>query len=68
MIVCHCTVVTSGHIAAALDQGAQSVSEVCRRTGAAQSCATCVVAVKQVVCEHVRHGATDLEETARAAS
>ncbi len=47
MIVCHCAVVSSGDITAALDAGARSVSEVCRRTGAAQSCGTCIFSVKQ---------------------
>jgi bacterioferritin-associated ferredoxin len=68
MIVCHCAVVSSGDISAALDDGARTVSEVCRRTGAAQVCGTCVFSVRQVVCEHVKTGARPIEETARAAS
>ena len=68
MIVCHCSVVSSGDIAGVLEAGARSVSEVCRRTGAAQTCGTCVFSVRQVVCEHVARGAAETEETIRAAS
>ena len=52
MIVCHCGVVSSSDIAAAVEAGAGSVSDVCRRTGAAQNCGTCVFSVRQVVCQH----------------
>lgn len=68
MIVCHCAVVSSGDITDAVDRGARSVSEVCRRTGAAQNCGTCVFSVRQVVCQHGGVGATQDEETIRAAS
>ena len=68
MIVCHCAVVSSRHITEALRGGARSVSEVCRRTGAAQSCGTCVFSVRQVVCEHVDRGGDPIEEAVRAAS
>jgi bacterioferritin-associated ferredoxin len=68
MIVCHCAVVSSGDIAAALDEGAPTVSEVCRRTGAAQNCGTCIFSVKQVVCQHEASGRDLAEEAGRAAS
>ena len=68
MIVCHCGVVSSRDIVAAWDEGAQSVSQVCDRTGAAQNCGTCVFSVRQVLCEHVQHLETADEETVRAAS
>lgn len=68
MIVCHCAVVSSGDVADALDAGARSVSEVCRRTGAAQNCGTCIFSVKQVVCQHVPTGQVVTEEAVRAAS
>lgn len=68
MIVCHCAVVSSRDIAATLDAGARSVSEVCRRTGAAQNCGTCIFSVKQVVCQHEPTGTTLSEEAVRAAS
>lgn len=68
MIVCHCRVVSSGEIAEAMDSGARTVSEVCRLTGAAQSCGTCVFSVRQVVCEHEARQQTELEEAVREAS
>lgn len=68
MIVCHCRVVSSGDIAEAIDSGARSVSEVCRRTGAAQNCGTCVFSVRQVICQHEQRGAPIDEEAVRAAS
>ena len=67
MIVCHCRVVTSGDIAESLRQGARNVAEVCRRTGAAQICGTCVFSVRQVVCQHEAETPTT-EEPVRAAS
>ncbi len=72
MIVCHCGVVSSSDIAAAVETGAASVSDVCRRTGAAQNCGTCVFSVRQVVCQHVAQQVSAqpfaVEETIRAAS
>lgn len=70
MIVCHCGVVSSSDIAAAVDAGAGSVSDVCRRTGAAQNCGTCVFSVRQVVCQHEKAMAPSfaVEETISAAS
>ena len=68
MIVCHCAVVTSADIVAALEAGARSVSEVCSRTGAAQNCGTCIFSVKQVVCQHEPIGPPHAEETISAAS
>jgi bacterioferritin-associated ferredoxin len=68
MIVCHCSVVSSRDVAQALDTGARTVSEVCRRTGAGQNCGTCVFSVRQVVCEHEARRTAEAEETIRAAS
>jgi bacterioferritin-associated ferredoxin len=68
MIVCHCAVVRSGDITRALEDGARTVSEVCRRTGAAQNCGTCVFSVRQVVCQHVERPRDITEEAVRAAS
>lgn len=69
MIVCHCAVVSSGDIERVLDAGARTVGEVCRATGAAQQCGTCVFSVRQVVCQHGNPvPAPPLEEIARAAS
>jgi len=68
MIVCHCAVVSSGDIERALDDGARTVGEVCRRTGAAQECGTCVFSVRQVVCQHGNPVPVPSLEVARAAS
>jgi bacterioferritin-associated ferredoxin len=46
VIVCHCRVVSDRDVDAALRQGARSVSEVCRNTGAGQTCGTCIFSVK----------------------
>jgi bacterioferritin-associated ferredoxin len=62
VIVCHCNVVTDGDIAAALDGGARTLGEVCRRTGAAQQCGTCIFSVRQAVCDHVSRGIAAREE------
>jgi bacterioferritin-associated ferredoxin len=69
MIVCHCRVVSSGDIEDAVRGGARTVSAVCRVTGAAQQCGTCVFSVRQVVCEHESYEPSAGEEEAvRAAS
>ncbi|WP_322936710.1 (2Fe-2S)-binding protein [Nocardioides bizhenqiangii] len=52
MIVCQCRVVSDRAIDAALADGARSVSAVCRTTGAAQDCGSCIFTVKALVCEH----------------
>lgn len=52
MIVCQCGVVSDRAIDAALAEGAQTVSAVCRATGAGQDCGSCIFSVKAVVCRH----------------
>ncbi|HWJ65083.1 MAG TPA: (2Fe-2S)-binding protein [Nocardioides sp.] len=52
MIVCQCRVVTDRDVDAALADGARSVAAVCRSTGAAQDCGSCIFSVKALVCEH----------------
>ncbi|MBM6401214.1 (2Fe-2S)-binding protein [Phycicoccus sonneratiae] len=77
MIVCHCKVVNDAAITRAVDDGATTLAEVCRATGAGTDCGGCVFTVKALVCEHdVSRARTmdDLrtltvdEETIRAAS
>ena len=77
MIVCQCRVVNDRAVRDAVDDGATSLAEVCRTTGAGTDCGGCVFAVKAIVCEHdVSRARTmdDLraltldEETIRAAS
>jgi bacterioferritin-associated ferredoxin len=68
VIVCHCRVVSDGALANAVRVGARSLSEVCRRTGAATDCGTCIFSVKQVVCEHQAAAPVEVMEDQRAAS
>lgn len=52
VIVCQCKVVTDGQVNAAISDGARSVSSVCRATGAASECGSCIFTVKALVCKH----------------
>jgi bacterioferritin-associated ferredoxin len=61
VIVCHCKVVSDRAIHAALADGARSVSAVCRTTGAATDCGSCVFTVKAIVCQHHADDAAHLE-------
>ena len=53
MIVCQCGVVSDRAIDAAIAAGARTASAVCRATGAAQDCGTCIFNVKALVCSHL---------------
>ncbi len=68
MIVCHCNVVSDTDLVEALDAGARTLGDVCRRTGAAQQCGTCVFSVRKVVCEHVARELPPRQEATLAAS
>jgi bacterioferritin-associated ferredoxin len=68
VIVCHCNVVTAGDVGAAVEDGARTLGDVCRRTGAAQQCGTCIFSVRQSVCEHVARGIAPREEVAFGAA
>ena len=52
MIVCQCKVVSDRDIQAALADCAGSVGAVCRATGAAQDCGSCIFTVKALVCQY----------------
>lgn len=52
MIVCQCRVVTDRDVDAALSDGARTVGAVCRSTGAAQDCGSCIFSVKAMVTRH----------------
>ena len=52
MIVCQCRVVSDRAIDAAVADGARTVAAVCRSTGAAQDCGSCIFSVKALVCQH----------------
>ena len=61
MIVCHCRVVTDRAIDDAITEGARTVAAVCRSTGAAQDCGSCIFTVKARVCQHREVEAAVLE-------
>jgi bacterioferritin-associated ferredoxin len=56
VIVCRCNTVSDADLVEALDDGARTLGDVCRRTGAAQDCGGCVFSVRKVLCEHVTQG------------
>jgi bacterioferritin-associated ferredoxin len=68
VIVCHCRVVSDADLVEALDNGARTLGDACRRTGAAQECGTCVFSVRKVLCEHVARGLPPRQEATLAAS
>ena len=68
MIVCHCHVVNDAAIAAAVDDGARTLGEVCRSTGAGRDCGACVFSVRRLVCEHVASHDLESAEPCHAAS
>ena len=68
MIVCHCRVVSDRDVDSVISEGAHTLSEVCRRTGAGQNCGTCIFSVKQILCQHDQSVPTPLVEVDRAAS
>ena len=52
MIVCQCRVVSDRDVHAAVATGARTVGAVCRTTGAAQECGTCIFSVKNLLQQH----------------
>ncbi|HEX8495859.1 MAG TPA: (2Fe-2S)-binding protein [Actinomycetales bacterium] len=52
MIICHCAVVSDRDVVAAVENGARTLSQVCRTTSAAQDCGGCIFAVKATMCRH----------------
>lgn len=68
MIVCHCHVVNDAAVAAAVDAGARTLSEVCRSTGAGRDCGACIFSVRRLVCEHVALQVPEDAEARHAAS
>jgi bacterioferritin-associated ferredoxin len=46
LIACHCRVVTDRDVDAAVAAGALTVGAVCRATGAAQDCGSCIFTIK----------------------
>lgn len=52
MIVCHCGVVNDRAVSASIQDGARSLAEVCRSTGAGRTCGGCLFSLKQLLCHH----------------
>jgi bacterioferritin-associated ferredoxin len=52
VIVCHCEVVSDRDVTAAVDEGARTLADVCRATGAGTDCGSCVFSVKRLICDH----------------
>lgn len=61
MIVCHCGVVSDRQVTGAIDEGATTLGDVCRRTGAGRDCGTCVLSVRRLMCQHRPIGAVPPE-------
>ena len=66
MIVCHCRVVSDRDIAAAVADGARTVSAVCRATEAAQDCGSCIFAVKKQIVRQLDQECLHLREDGAA--
>lgn len=49
MRICHCKDVSDRKIESALGEGARTVSQVCRATGAGKTCGGCVPALREIV-------------------
>jgi bacterioferritin-associated ferredoxin len=52
VIVCHCKVVNDRMVTDAVHDGALTVSQICRITGAGRDCGSCVFALKTLLCHH----------------
>lgn len=68
MIVCQCNLVSDSDLAEAVDAGARTLGEACRRTGAAQACGTCVFSVRKAICDHVTQALPPREDATLVAS
>lgn len=51
MILCLCERITDGRLRNELAAGAQTVRELCKRTGAGSNCGACVCDIKELVAE-----------------
>ncbi|MGH8827191.1 MAG: (2Fe-2S)-binding protein, partial [Jiangellaceae bacterium] len=52
VIICHCKVVNDQAVTRAIADGAHTVAQVCRATGAGSDCGSCVFTLKRLLCEH----------------
>jgi bacterioferritin-associated ferredoxin len=49
VVICHCKGVTHRCVDRALMEGARTLAQVCRNTGAGQDCGVCVLSVKREI-------------------
>ena len=68
VIVCHCEVVNDQQVTRAIDQGARTVAQVCRSTGAGKNCGSCVFSLKRLLCQHQQASQDAFVEVEGAAS
>lgn len=68
MIVCHCAVVNDRDVVDAVEQGARTLSGLCRATGAGKNCGVCVFSLKRLLCQHERTPIATSPEVEVAAS
>lgn len=52
MILCHCAVVNDQAVVDAIHNGAETLADVCRSTGAGKNCGACIFTLKRLLCEH----------------
>lgn len=52
MIVCHCEVISEHAVVATIDNGARTLDQVCKMSGAGQNCGGCIFSLEQILCEH----------------
>lgn len=68
MIVCHCKVVSDKRVAESVVDGACTLGQLCRATGAGQDCGNCVSALKRLLCEDSDAAVTVVPAMEKAAS
>jgi bacterioferritin-associated ferredoxin len=68
MIVCHCSVVSDREVTAAVDNGARSLGDLCRETGAGAGCGGCTFSLRALLSRHQRVSDAAITEVAGAAS
>jgi len=68
VIVCQCQVITDRDVCDAVDNGARTLSSLCKSTGAGRDCAACVFSLKRLLCEHKERNVSPVPEVESAAS
>lgn len=68
MIVCHCQVVSDREVVGSIEDGARTLSQVCRSTGAGRDCGGCIFSLRRLLCEHEPVSVSPVPEVESAAS